>query len=222
MPVRSDCRVEGVSGVEGAADVDEASDLTSRPCVEEESATWSPEAWVGRSSLASPANPRSSTDRSAARCRRARAAGRGCRRGRDRLTQTARRARRRSSRRHASLHQAVGDEQATGVFARVVKAPGAGEREMGQRQRRVALAGLGERAAHVRRGRSVERAAERDRDQRDGALALRRVVATVRRALRRVSSRRRASARRRRTPAAPRRARPSRARPNPRAASRPA
>ena len=54
---------------------------------------------------------------------------------------------------------------------------GAGEREMGQRQRRVALAGLRQRAAHVRRGRSVERAADGDRDQRDGALALRRLVA---------------------------------------------
>ena len=50
---------------------------------------------------------------------------------------------------------------------------------MGQRQRRVAFARLGERAAHMRCGRSVERAAEGDRDQRDGALAFRRLVAAI-------------------------------------------
>ena len=50
---------------------------------------------------------------------------------------------------------------------------------MGQRERRVALSCLRQCASHMRRGRGVERAADRRRDERDGALALRRLVTPI-------------------------------------------
>ncbi|MGD0639492.1 MAG: hypothetical protein ABSC22_01980 [Roseiarcus sp.] len=80
---------------------------------------------------------------------------------------------------HSGLHQTVGDEETAGVVARLVEAPGAGERQMGQRERRIALAGLRQRAAHMRRAGSVERAADRDRDERYRSLAFRRFAAPI-------------------------------------------